>query len=120
MKIVSTLGWVVIVVGILGFIPGITSNSMLLGIFEVGAATNILYIILGILAVVFAKSAPKTWGMIIGVVYLLIGLIGIFTAGSVLGLFAANTATDVLHIVLGLLFLWGGMQAGKASAPAAM
>src|SRR3989344_6041083 len=119
MKVVSILGWILIVIGILGFIPGITtSDGMFLGVFQVDAVHNIIHLIAGILAVVFAKSAAKTWGWILGIVLLLLGLIGLFTAGDLLGITASNADSDWLHIVLGLLFLWGGMKAGKGAGAA--
>ncbi len=121
MKVVSTLGWILIVIGILGFIPGITtSDGMFLGVFQVDAVHNLVYLIAGILAVVFAKSATKTWGLILGVIFVLLGLIGLFTAGDLLGFIASNAASDWLHIIAGLLFIWGGMKAGKGASSAAM
>jgi uncharacterized membrane protein len=42
-------GIVFLAVGILGFVPGVTTNEMLLGIFHVNAAHNVVHIASGII-----------------------------------------------------------------------
>jgi hypothetical protein len=46
-KITLALGIVYVLVGILGFIPGITSNGLLLGIFAVNTIHNIAHLAVG-------------------------------------------------------------------------
>jgi hypothetical protein len=42
-------GIVFLAVGILGFVPGVTTNEMLLGTFHVNAAHNVVHIASGII-----------------------------------------------------------------------
>lgn len=118
MNIVKILGWVLIVVGVLGFIPGITSDGMLLGIFEVDAVHSIIHIITGALLVMMA--ANKMLVMVLGIIYLLLGVLGYVMASPLLGFLHVNGMDNILHLVLGALLVWGAMKMGKGAAPAAM
>jgi hypothetical protein len=51
----------------------------------------------------------KTAAIIIGLVFLVIGILGFFN-NPVIGLFAVNTAHNLVHIVSGLLILAGAMS----------
>ena len=55
-KITLGLGILYVAIGILGFIPGITTNGMLLGIFAVNALHNIAHLVLGAILVWAAMS----------------------------------------------------------------
>ncbi len=103
-------GIVLLVVGILGFVPGITSNGHLLGIFEVDTIHNIIHILTGILALVFMKSNPKMFFKIFGIVYLLVTIIGFVQGNNVLGLIGVNFADNILHLVISVLSLWLGFR----------
>jgi hypothetical protein len=46
-RITLALGVVYVLVGVLGFVPGITSNGLLLGIFAVNTLHNIAHLVLG-------------------------------------------------------------------------
>lgn len=121
-KTVKILGWVFVLVGILGFVPGITSDGMLLGIFEVDGIHNIVHLLSGILAILFAKKGEegaKTFAKVFGIVYGIVAILGFFST-SILGLFMVNGADNILHVVLALVFLYVGFAGGKkmaASAP---
>jgi hypothetical protein len=120
--VVTWFGWIFIIIGILGFIPGITSDGMLLGIFEVSAVHNIVHLLSGIIALAMAaqgEDGARTYAKIFGVVYLLVTLLGFFT-GSFIGLFEANGADNVLHLLLAVIFLWAGFSGRREAAPAAM
>jgi hypothetical protein len=126
-KSVKVLGWIFIVIGILGFIPGITSaDGKLIGLFEVDSVHNIVHLISGILALIFAakgESAAKGFAKVFGVIYGLVTIIGFMPSGNVLGLFMVNGADNVLHLVLALIFLYvgfaqaRGMSASSVSSP---
>ena len=111
-KINLTLGIILIIIGLWGF-----ASSTVLGIFEVGLWHNMVHLITGILAVIFAfrGDAGKTFLKVIGIIYLLIAIIGFFTGeGSMLlGFIEANNADDWLHLVLAVIFLWGGFAGAK-------
>jgi flagellar biosynthesis protein FlhB len=118
LKNMATLfGWVLLVVGVLGFVPGITQNGMLLGMFAVNAMLSLLHIITG-LAGLYAASqgepSSKMFFQVFGVVYLIIAILGFMSdTGMVLGLFANNMADTWLNVVIALVALYLGF-ASKA------
>lgn len=56
-KITLGLGIFYVAIGILGFVPGITTDGMLLGIFAVNALHNIAHLVLGAI-LVWASMSP--------------------------------------------------------------
>jgi hypothetical protein len=114
-------GVVFVIVGILGFIPGITpdapgefagdeSEAELLGVFQVSVLHNIAHLLfgVGILAARTHATAVQylLWG---GVLYLGLFVLGIVGA---LDWLPANAADDWLHLLLGLGLL-GGWYVGR-------
>ncbi|MBX4196644.1 DUF4383 domain-containing protein [Candidatus Pacearchaeota archaeon] len=51
-------------------------------------------------------GAQKTWAWIIGIVLVLTGLLG-FVNDPVLGIFNVNGLHNTVHILTGLVFIWG-------------
>ncbi len=121
---------VFLLVGVAGFIPGITtsydtmqfaghgSEAMLLGIFQVSALHNIVHLLYGVVGVALARSGTGAkhfllWG---GVIYLGLWLYGLFVEESSMANFVPlNSADDWLHLGLGvtmvaLSFLPRGVQ----------
>lgn len=110
-KLAKILGAVLVIVGVLGFVPGIVSNGLLLGIFAVDLVHNVIHLLTGIVALGAAMSSEKharLFFKVFGVVYALVAVIGLVQGGSVLGLFVTNMADHLLHIVLALVFLYVG------------
>ena len=108
-----------VVVGILGFVPGVTSNGMLLGIFMVDGLHNIIHLLSGILAGLAAMgsgSYARLYFKVFGVVYALVTILGFTMDGSVLGLIMVNVADNVLHLVIAAVALWAGFGM-KEGAP---
>jgi hypothetical protein len=116
----KVFGVVFLLVGILGFVPGITTDGHLLGIFEVDTVHNIIHLLTGIIALAVAGSASKARGFfkIFGVVYAVVAVVGILHGSSVLGLIGVNMADNILHVVLAIVILAIGFG-GKKSAPVA-
>lgn len=56
-RITLGLGIFYVVIGILGFVPGITSNGLLLGIFAVNPLHNIAHLVLGAALIYGGSSA---------------------------------------------------------------
>jgi type III secretory pathway component EscU len=111
-KAAKWFGWIILLIGILGFIPGVvTPDGLLFGIFAVNPIHNIIHILTGLLALFSASSftATKSFFKIFGVIYLLITLLGLFS-GSILGLFAVNMADNLLHVVITLVALYYGFR----------
>lgn len=112
------LGVVLTIVGIWGYI---TSPNPVLGIFAVDGTHNFIHLatgIIGILAGLGGDKYVKMYLQVFGVIYALVFLVGIFTPadGKVLGLFMANIADDILHLIIAAVALYGGFGKGKAMA----
>lgn len=104
--ILTILGIVFLAIGVIGFV-----NNPLLGIFEVDALHNIIHILSGalaLLAVSMGASAMRTFSRIFGIVYGLVAVLGFVSGDNVLGLIMVNTADNVLHLVLAVVFLYLG------------
>lgn len=112
-------GAVFLLVGVLGFVPGITTeDDLLLGIFKVGALQNLIHILGGIAAIVASKTEDyaKLYFKVFGVVYTVVALAGIVQGDTVLGLFAVNAAENILHVALAVAFLAIGFGMPAAGA----
>ena len=112
-SVAALVGVVFLVVGVLGFIPGITthyhdltfaghdSGAKLLGVFQVSVLHNIVHLLFGVVGLALAKTAAGARNFLIGggVVYLALWVLGIIGAGDWI---PANTADNWLHFALGL------------------
>lgn len=101
-------GVVFLVVGVLGFVPGVTAGGeYLLGIFGVNALHNAVHLLFGVLGVVAAFTGrSRSYLRGVGVIYLLLGVLGFIPglyAGDemLLGLVHINLADNLLHLALG-------------------
>jgi hypothetical protein len=59
----------------------------------------------------------RTVGAIFGVVYLIVGAYGFIGAGDdnmLIGLFEVNALHNIVHVVIGLVLLWGAMSTPMA------
>ncbi len=118
-KMAKIFGVVLTLVGILGFVPGITNNGVLLGIFHVDAVHNIIHLLTGIIALVMSKkgdASARTFFKVFGIVYLLVLIIGVVQGDTVLGLFGVNMADNLLHLVIAALALWYGFKGPRSTA----
>jgi uncharacterized protein DUF4383 len=104
---------VFVLVGILGFIPGITthygdmsfaghdSGAKLLGLFQVSILHNIVHLLFGLVGLALSKTPEGARTFLVGggVVYLVLWLIGVIGAGDWI---PVNTADNWLHLGLGV------------------
>jgi Domain of unknown function (DUF4383) len=118
-----------ILVGILGFVPGITThyshlkaaghNSMdakLLGIFSVSILHNVVHLLFGIVGLALARTASGAKNYLIGggVVYLVLWIYGLLIDKNTNANFIPiNTADNWLHFVLGLGMIALGVALGR-------
>ncbi|MEU8172068.1 DUF4383 domain-containing protein [Microbispora hainanensis] len=111
------VGVVFLLVGVLGFIPGITRNvgqlefaghhsdAMLLGVFEVSILHNIVHLLFGVAGVTLARTWAGARSYLIGggAVYLLLWLYGLLVGhDSAANFVPVNNADNWLHLFLGL------------------
>lgn len=111
-KLAKLFGVIFLLVGVLGFVPGLTPNGHLLGIFEVNTLHNIIHVLSGILALALSGSAPKAFFKGFGIVYLLVTILG-FIQTPILGLIGVNLADNLLHLVVSIAALAVGFSGGK-------
>lgn len=110
-KLAMVFGAVFLAIGILGFVPGITTeDGLLLGIFQVSPLHNVIHILSGIAALVAMSSASysRLWFRVFGVVYAIVAIVGWAQGTTVLGLIDVNVADNILHTVLALAILGVG------------
>lgn len=111
------IGVIFIAVGLLGFIPNPIVGASHDAVFHADTVHNMVHIISGVLFLIIAFAAPDRAGLflkVFGVVYLLLGIIGLVTIGSegmtdLLGFLPVNGADNYLHIGLGIVIFLAGM-----------
>lgn len=119
-KAAKWFGIILILVGILGFVPGVTTDEgLLLGIFKVDAVHNVIHLLSGIIALFCAGNAgsARSYFIIFGIVYGLVAVIGFVQHDHVLGVFSINNADNILHVAITLFALVLGFTGPKRSAP---
>jgi len=95
--------------GVLGFVPGITNDQMLLGIFHVNPAHNVVHLLSGAVALwagFTSVAYARIYFRVFGVVYALVAIIGFMdTDGMLLGLISNNRADAWLHVAIAVVSL---------------
>ena len=115
------LGLVVLVVGLIGFVPAFVPGGLVLGLFEVDPLHNVVHILTGALAIFASRSsegATRTYFKVFGVVYALVTVLGFMTGTGLFGLLPVNVFDNVLHLVLAAVFLYFGFGAKAGAAKA--
>jgi hypothetical protein len=126
-SLAAVVGVVFVVMGVLGFVPGITTHSgsmsfaghgssaKLFGIFQVSILHNLFHLVFGLVGLALAKTAEGASNFLVGggVVYLALWLLGVIGAGDWL---PANTADNWLHFLLGIGMLGLGFVVGRGPA----
>ncbi|WP_172801487.1 DUF4383 domain-containing protein [Arthrobacter sp. OY3WO11] len=125
------VGAVFLLVGVLGFIPGITTNyetlgfaghgsgALLLGVFQVSILHNIVHLLFGVAGIAMARSAAQSRNYLIGggAVYLVLWIYGLLIGKDTAANFVpVNTADDWLHFVLGVAMIGLGVALSRGTA----
>lgn len=113
--VVKLFGWVLLLVGIVGFF-----NNPILGIFAVDTVHNIIHIASGLIAIVMARKgemSAKMFAKLFGAIYAVVAVLGFVSSGDmILGLIEANGADNWLHVALAVVFLGIGFSGGSRSS----
>jgi 4-hydroxybenzoate polyprenyltransferase len=111
------VGAVFLLVGVLGFIPGITTHygdmsaaghdsmAKLLGIFQVSVLHNIVHLLFGVAGLVMSRARDTARLFLIGggIIYLVLWVYGlVIDKQSSANFVPVNTADNWLHLLLGL------------------
>ncbi|GAA1797123.1 DUF4383 domain-containing protein [Agromyces neolithicus] len=125
-RIVATVfGAVYVLVGLLGFAvtSGVgfiaTEGGLLLGVFQVNPLHNIAHILIGAALLVsglMSASAAKAVNATVGAVYLLLGIVGFFLAGTAANILALNTPDHFLHLASAIVLLGVGLGFERSSS----
>lgn len=128
-KATLVVGIVFLLVGILGFIPGITSNygqmmfaghnseALLLGLFQVSVLHNIVHLLFGVVGIACARTYSGSrnyliWG---GVIYLILWIYGLVVGhDSAANFVPLNVWDNWLHLLLGIVMIALGWFLSRA------
>lgn len=113
LKILAIIfGLLMIVIGILGFLPDFTPNNKLLNLFLVNPMHNVVHLTTGIVALICGLTsgmASKMFFIIFGIIYGIVAILGFMIGqGMVLDLIAVNKADNWLHAGIAAVCLYFG------------
>jgi hypothetical protein len=125
------VGVVFVLVGILGFVPGITthygdlgfaghgSGAKLLGVFQVSILHNIVHLLFGLAGIAAGRAAPSAArGYLVGggVIYLVLWIYGlVIDKASSANFVPVNNADNWLHLLLGVGMIALGLALGRTA-----
>ncbi|MBO1769026.1 DUF4383 domain-containing protein [Agrococcus sp. TF02-05] len=125
-RLVATIfGAVYLLVGLLGlFVAGTNvvgeEGALLLGVFQVNHLHNIVHLAIGaalLLAGLRSTPAAKRVNVIVGAVYLLVGIAGFFIVDTPANILALNTPDHFLHLGSAIVLLGVGLALDRDAAP---
>jgi hypothetical protein len=127
------VGILLFALGVLGFVPGITthygdlsfagpdSGAKLFGIFQTSILHNVVYLVLGLAGIAMARSweGARTFLIAGGTIYLVLFVYGLLAhGGSGWNFIPVNSADNVRHVVLGVGMIALGLVLGRKLIPA--
>jgi hypothetical protein len=129
--VATVIGAAFLLVGILGFVPGVTSDydqlgfaghhsgAMLLGLFSVSVLHNLVHLAFGVAGVLLGRMrTPRaSWAYLVygGAIYLLLCVYGLIIGfDSSANFVPVNTADNWLHLGLAVVMLGAGLGLGRS------
>ncbi|MFD4209875.1 DUF4383 domain-containing protein [Micromonospora tulbaghiae] len=127
-RIASGFAVLLLLLGALGFVPGVTSDyadlrfagpgsgARLFGVFQVSAVHNLVHLVLGVAGLVLARTVAGARAFLVGAgaVYLVLWLAGLAIDGrDAANVLAVNSADSWLHLLLGAAMLASGLVAAR-------
>ena len=111
--VAKLLGVILLLVGILGFTHVLDSLGA-----HLSPAHNLVHIISGVIALYFglseSLSGAKGFCTIFGLVYLLLGIVGLAKGDLTIGPLMLGKVDHGIHLIVGALFLAGGLLTKKS------
>jgi hypothetical protein len=119
--VAALISVVFVLVGIIGFVPGLTTNlyeglefagedgnAEILGFFETSVLHNLVHLLFGLVGLTLARtwSGARTFLIGGGVIYVVLSLLGVIGGAEWI---PSNTADDWLHLVLGVAMIGLGL-----------
>ena len=128
----AVVGAVFALVGVLGFIPGITANydqmgfahgsgALLLGLFQVSVLHNLVHLAFGVAGLVMSRTIPGARNFLIwgGAVYAVLWLYGLVIPHDGAANFVPlNSADNWLHLLLAVAMIGLGVALGRRTTAA--
>jgi hypothetical protein len=126
--VAAVVGGVFLLVGILGFIPGVTtgyhtmtfaghdSMAMLLGVFAVSVLHNIVHLLFGVAGLALSRTpaGARNYLIVGGVIYLLLWIYGlVIDHDSAANFVPLNSADNWLHLGLAAGMILLGILTGS-------
>lgn len=126
----TVVGAVFVLVGILGFVPGVTTNydqlsfaghgsgALLLGLFAVSVLHNLVHLLFGVAGLAMARTptGARTYLIYGGVVYAVLWIYGLVVDhGSPANFVPVNTADNWLHLGLAIGMIALGVVLGRTA-----
>lgn len=126
----AAVGAVFVLVGVLGFIPGITTNydqlliagheseALLLGLFNVSILHNIVHLGFGVAGLLLARTpaAARAFLLYGGIIYAVLWVYGlVIDHDSAANFVPINTADNWLHLALAIAMICLGVLLGRAA-----
>ncbi len=116
------IGAIYLVLGALGLVSSAghpffgTTGGLLLGVFEVNTAQNIVHLLFGAalaMAGISSVRAAKTVAIAVGTACLVFGIVGLFVADGAADVFALNAPDQTLHFATAVVLLAVGLGADR-------
>ena len=116
------IGAVILVIGLIGFVPALVPDGKVLGLFLVDPFHNVVHILTGALGIVAGmmsgSKVARMYFQVFGVVYALVTVLGFTTGTGLLGLIPVNMADNLLHLVIAVGYLYLGFAVKEKAAKA--
>jgi hypothetical protein len=106
--VAKIMGLVLLLVGVLGFTHVLDSLGA-----HLSPAHNLVHIVTGVISLYFgfagSFSGAKTFCLIFGLVYLLLGVLGLVMGELHIGPLMLGKVDHGIHLIVGAIFLAGGL-----------
>lgn len=108
------IGFILVLIGILGFMPEFNRGGRILGFFAISSFSNLMHLITGVIAMLCAiqgKRASSYFFIVIGIIYAIMAILGFWDATLALFRYiVADGANNIFHAVVAAVALYFGIN----------